>query len=576
MRRRRQGTTGDVASFALPVAPSAMHFSRAVYCGNHEFSSQGGMTDISENSGTQEPGTPEPGTQAPDRARRGGRAGKRQPGPASFEQPPYRRLKIPFAQTRVVSDDEMESIHLTSLRVLKEIGVDVLHDEARRMMKEHGADVREGSERVRFDADMLLELVGHAPAEFTLHARNPARHVRFGGDNLIFAQMGSAPNCSDLDRGRRSGNREDFRNLIKLAQVHNIIHATGGYPVEPTDIHPSVRHLECVRDLAVLTDKPFHAYSLGRERNIDAIEIARIARGVSEEQLLGEPSLYTIINTNSPLRLDIPMMEGIIQMSSRGQVVIVTPFTLAGAMAPVTVAGAVVQQNAEALAGIAFTQMVRKGAPVCYGGFTSNVDMKSGAPAFGTPEYMKAQLLGGQLARRYRVPYRTSNVCAANAVDAQAAYESVFSLWGAIQGGANFMLHSAGWLEGGLRCSYEKMILDIDLLQMVAEFLTPLELSEDALAVEAIRDVGPGGHFFGTKHTQDRYKTAFYAPIISDWRNFESWSEAGAPTAVEKANRLWKERLAAYEKPPIDPAFEEEIDAFVAKRKAEGGAPTDF
>ncbi len=246
--------------------------------------------------------------------------------------------------------------------------------------------------------------------------------------------------------------------------MHNILQMTGGYPVEPIDVHPSVRHLECVRDLAVLTDKPFHAYSLGKERNVDAIEIARIARGVSREQLLEEPSLFTIINTNSPLKLDVPMMEGIIQMSSMGQIVVVTPFTLSGAMAPVTVAGALVLQNAEALAGIAFTQMVRKGAPVGYGGFTSNVDMKSGAPAFGTPEYMKAQLVGGQLARRYKLPYRTSNTCAANTVDAQAAYESVFSIWGAVQGGGNFMMHGAGWLEGGLRCSYEKMILDIDLL----------------------------------------------------------------------------------------------------------------
>lgn len=517
-----------------------------------------------------------PTSASAERSRRGGRAGKRVSGGASFDQPPFRQLHIPYANTRIVSEDELESIHLASLRVLKEIGVDVLHDEARRIMKAHGADVQEGSERVRFDGDMLLELIAHTPSEFTVHARNPAHNLRFGGNNLIFAQMGSAPNCSDLDRGRRSGNQQDFRNFIKLAQIHNIIHATGGYPVEPTDIHPSIRHLECIRDLATLTDKVFHAYSLGRERNVDAIEIARIARGVSREQLMNEPSLYSIINTNSPLKLDVPMMEGIIQMSSMGQVIIVTPFTLAGAMAPVTIAGAVVQQNAEALAGIAFTQMVRKGAPVGYGGFTSNVDMKSGAPAFGTPEYMKAQLLGGQLARRYKIPYRTSNVCAANQVDAQAAYESVFSLWGAIQGGANFMLHSAGWLEGGLRCSYEKMMVDIDLLQMVAEFLTPIDLSEDALAIDAIRDVGPGGHFFGTPHTQARYKTAFYSPIISDWRNFETWAEAGSPTALERANRLWKERLAAYEQPAMDPAIREELDAFVAKRIAEGGAPTDF
>lgn len=511
-----------------------------------------------------------------DRHRRGGRAGKRAGGSAAFEQPPFRQLKTPYPPTKLISDDELESIHLASLRVLKEIGVDVLHDEARRMMKAHGADVQDGSLRVRFDADMIMELIAHCPPEFTLHARNPAHNVRFGGNNLVFAQMASAPNCSDVDRGRRPGNQQDYRNFLRLAQMHNILHATGGYPVEPIDIHPSIRHLECIRDLATLTDKVFHIYSLGRERNVDGIEITRIARGVSSEQLMNEPSVYTIINTNSPLKLDIPMMEGIIQMSSMGQVIIVTPFTLSGAMAPVTIAGALVQQNAEALAGLAFTQMVRKGAPVGYGGFTSNVDMKSGAPAFGTPEYMKAQLIGGQLARRYNIPYRTSNVCAANAVDAQAAYESVFSLWGAIQGGANFLLHGAGWLEGGLRCSYEKTILDIDLLQMVAEFLTPLDLSDDALAVEAIREVGPGGHFFGTPHTQSRYKTAFYAPIISDWRNFETWAEAGSPTALERANRIWKERLAAYEEPFMDPATREELDAFVEKRKAEGGAPTDF
>ena len=511
-----------------------------------------------------------------DRPRRGGRAGKRAGASGSFDQPAFKQYRIPFEPTRIVSDDELESIHLASLRVLKEIGLEVLHDEARAIMKRCGADVVEGETRVRFDGDMILEWVAHAPSQFTLHARNPAHNLTFGGNNIILAQMASAPNSSDTDNGRRPGNQVDFRNFLKLAQMHNVLQCTGGYPVEPIDIHPSIRHLECLRDLAVLTDKVFHIYSLGRERNLDGIEIARIARGVSREQLESEPSCFTIINTNSPLRLDIPMMEGIIQMASAGQAVVVTPFTLAGAMAPVTIAGAVVEQNAEALAGIAFAQMVRKGAPAGYGGFTSNVDMKSGAPAFGTPEYMKAQLLGGQLARRYDIPYRTSNTCAANTVDAQAAYESVFSLWGAIQGGGNFMMHGAGWLEGGLRCSYEKMILDIDLLQMVAEFLTPLDLSEDALAIEAIRDVGPGGHFFGTPHTQARYKNAFYAPVLSDWRNYESWMQAGAPTAIEKANRIWKERLAAYEEPYMDPAIREELNEFVNRRIAEGGAPTDF
>jgi trimethylamine--corrinoid protein Co-methyltransferase len=270
------------------------------------------------------------------------------------------------------------------------------------------------------------------------------------------------------------------------------------------------------------------------------------------------------------------MLQGIIEMSSRGQVVVMTPFTLAGAMAPVTIAGAVVQQNAEALCGIAFTQMVKRGAPVVYGGFTSNVDMKTGAPAFGTPEYMKAVIVGGQLARRYGIPYRTSNTNAANTLDAQAAYESAFSLWALTQGGGNFIMHSAGWTEGGLTASFEKFILDVDMLQMVAEFLTPLDVSQDALALDAVREVGPGGHFFGTAHTLARYETAFYSPILSDWRNFETWTDAGRPTTYDHANRVFKEKLATYERPPIDPAVEEELDAFVAKRKAEGGVATDF
>ncbi len=510
------------------------------------------------------------------RARRGGRAGKQNTAASRFEQPPFRQLKNPFKPVDIVSEDELESIHLASMEVLRDIGIEVLHNGARKIMKDAGADVRDGSQLVHFDPDLILETIATCPSEIKIHARNPNHNIVFGGDNICFAQVASAPNCSDTDKGRRPGNQQDFRNLVKLAQMHNIVHLTGGYPVEPVDIHPSVRHLHCLRDLVQMTDKVFHAYSLGRERNLDAFEIARIARGVTMEQLCEQPSLLSIINTNSPLKLDVTMMEGIIQMASHGQLVVVTPFTLAGAMAPVTMAGAVVQQNAEALAGIAFSQMVRKGAPAAYGGFTSNVDMKSGAPAFGTPEYMKAQLLGGQLARRYHIPYRTSNTCAANTVDAQAAYESVFSLWGCINSGGNFVKHAAGWLEGGLTSSYEKFILDIDLLQMIAEFMTPLDLSRDALGIDAMRDAGPGGHFFGTAHTQSRYKTAFYSPILSDWRNFETWAEMGSPTAIDKANRVWKERLASYEKPPLDPAINEELNDFVERRIAEGGAPTDF
>ena len=304
--------------------------------------------------------------------------------------------------------------------------------------------------------------------------------------------------------------------------------------------------------------------------------MCRIARGIDRAQLEREPSLMTVINTSSPLRLDSPMAAGIIEMANAGQIVVLTPFTLAGAMAPVTVAGAVAQQNAEALLGIALAQIVRPGAPVIYGGFTSNVDMKSGAPAFGTPEYMKSVILGGQLARRYRLPYRTSNTTAANSVDGQAMYKSVFSLWAVVMGRGNLIKHAAGWLEGGLCSSFEKLVIDVDTLQMVASFLEPLAVDQDSLALDAVREVGPGGHFFGCAHTQERYRTAFYAPIVSDWRNFESWREAGSPDAARHAHRIYKEILTAYEPPQMEPAVKEELDAFVERRIHEGGAPSEF
>ncbi|TCL74628.1 trimethylamine methyltransferase family protein [Rhizobium sp. BK251] len=527
------------------------------------------MTDATKS--LHETDTSEP---LPERRRRsGGRSAERVRKSGTSK---YLNIVNNLARTELLSPEALEDIHNASLTILEEIGMDIILPEARERMKAAGADVTPGTERVRFDRAMITELISTVPSTFTLHARNPQRNVQIGGRNLVFAQVASAPFVSDREGGRRAGNQEDFRKLIKLAQSYDVIHMTGGYPVEPIDIHASVRHLDCLSDIVKLTDKAFHCYSLGQQRNLDALEIARIGRGISMEQMEAEPSLFTVINSSSPLRLDGPMLQGIIEMSSRNQVVIMTPFTLAGAMAPVTIAGALVQQNAEALCGIAFTQMVRKGAPVMYGGFTSNVDMKTGAPAFGTPEYMKAVVAGGQLARRYGFPYRTSNTNASNTIDAQSAYESALSLWALTQGGGNFVLHSAGWTEGGLTASFEKFILDVDMLQMVAEFLTPLDVSQDALALDAVRDVGPGGHYFGTQHTLDRYETAFYSPILSDWRNFETWTEAGRPTTYDHANRIFKETLNRYESPPLDPAIREELDAFVARRKAEGGVATDF
>lgn len=506
------------------------------------------------------------------------RRGRRQaaPGAAGFAQKPFRQPVRRWPPVELISADELETLHEASLRVLAEVGMEVLDNQARQIMRAAGALVRAGERRVRFDPDLIMAKVATIPASFTLHARNPAHNVQLGGDRLVFNLMGSAPNCADADTGRRPGTQADFRNFLKLGQMHNILHVTGGYPVEPLDVHPRVRHLACVHDFVTLTDKAYGIYTLGNDRTRDALEMTRIAHGLSVDAFRHQPSVFTIINTNSPLTLDIPMAQGIIDMAAMGQPVVITPFTLAGAMAPITLAGALVQQNAEALVGLALSQMVNPGAPAVYGGFTSNVDMKSGAPAFGTPEYVKAQHVGGQLARRYNVPYRSSNVCAANTVDAQAAYESVLSLWGAVNGGAHMFKHGAGWMEGGLCCSYEKIMLDIDLLQMVDALLEPLAFDVDALAEAAIRDVGPGGHFFGADHTQARYRDAFYAPILSDWRNYETWREAGAPTAMVKANRVWQERLAQYAPPPLDDAIAEALADFVARREAEGGAATDF
>ncbi len=498
------------------------------------------------------------------------RRGRQRRKVAAMTQLPRRALRNPYAPIEVLSADQIEAIHDTSMQVLEEIGMDILHPEAREILGRAGAEVEAGTQRVRFDRGLIEEAVGHAPPEFTLHARNPAHHLTIGGNHINFATVGSAVNASDLAGGRRDGNYDDFCDLIRLAQAFNVVHLIGGYPVEPIDLPPETRHLDATLAFVTLSDKPYHGYSLGRRRICDVIEMTRIARGIDADRLAREPSLFSVINTSSPLRLDIPMIEGIIEMAQRNQPLVITPFTLSGAMSPVTLAGALAQQNAEALSTIALVQIVNPGAPVVYGGFTSNVDMKSGAPAFGTPEYTRAAFAGGQLARRYGLPYRSSNANAANLVDAQAAYESEMSLWGAVMGHASIVLHGAGWMEGGLTASFEKFVLDVELLQMMAETLRPIEVNEATLGLDAIREVEPGGHFFGAAHTLERYETAFYTPLISDWRNYETWEESGAETATQRAHKIYKRVLAEFEPPPLDPAIQEELEAYVARRKEEG------
>ena len=506
-----------------------------------------------------------------DRSERGQTRGPRLP-----EQRPFRQPQMRLNHTHVLSDDEVESIHDASLTILERIGMEFMCPESRTIMREAGADVDENNHRVRFPRELVERAITTAPAEFTLHSWNPAKNVRVGGRWMVFGTVASAPNYVDRAGVRKTGDREGFTDLLKLAQSLDSVHYIAGYPVEPVDVHGSIRHLEASWDILTLTDKGLHCYSLGRQRNRDCIEMVRIARGVDMATIDREPSVITVVNTNSPLRLDVPMAQGMIEFALHNQPVVVTPFTLAGAMAPITLAGAVAQQNAEALAGIALMQLVNPGCPVMYGGFTSNVDMQSGAPAFGTPEYVRTAMIGGQMARRYGVPYRSSNVCAANALDAQASYESVFSLWGAIMGGVNFLMHGAGWMEGGLHASLDKMLLDADLLHMVSAMLDPVVVDDDTLAIQTIEDVGPGGHFFGTAQTQERFRDAFYRPLLSDWRNYETWVDAGRPTADQKAHGLVDQYLAAYQPPAMDPDVKAELRAFVDRRVAEGGVPVDY
>ena len=504
------------------------------------------------------------------RSRNRARAGR---GGGGLRQLPWRQVRNPYPPMAILSDDQIEAIHLSSLKVLEEIGMDFLNEDARRLLKERGADVDPSSVRVRFDRGLILESIRTVPPSFTLPARNPAHDLHIGDNVINIATVGSAPYVSDIEGGRRDGNFADFNDLLRLAQSCNMVHMNGGYPVEPIDLPPESRHLDCLHSFLTLTDKIPYVYSLGHQRTGDGLDMLCLAHGRTREQMLDRPAIFSVVNTSSPLRVDRPMLDGIMTLSAAGQVIVVTPFTLSGAMSPVTVPGAIVQQNAEALATIAFTQMVRPGAPVMYGGFTSNVDMRSGAPAFGTPEYARAVLVGGQLARRYRIPYRSSNVNASNWPDEQSVYESMMSIWPVTLAHTNLILHGCGWLEGGLCASFEKFMLDVEMFQHMAEFLVPLTIDDDTMGLDAMREVGPGGHFFGAAHTMARYETAFYEPMLSDWRNYKAWEEAGSVTATRRAHALYKRVLADYEPPPIDPATKDALDDFVARRKREIHGP---
>jgi trimethylamine---corrinoid protein Co-methyltransferase len=511
------------------------------------------------------------------RRRSGGRGGNaRRSDSFRLDQMPWCVPVNTDRPTEPLPAEGVEAIHRAALHILSEIGVEFLNDEALVLFRQAGCSV--DGQNVRMDADFVEAMLARAPGAFTITPRNPERAVRIGDGHLAFVNVSSPPASWDMIRGKRPGDFQTFREFLMLTQAFNCIHIAGGYPVEPVDIHPSIRHLDCIAEKLILTDKVVHAYSLGRERVEDAMEMVRLAAGLSHAEFDAAPHMYTNINSVSPLRHDFPMIDGALRLARRGQPVVVTPFTLAGAMAPVTLAGAVAQSIAESLCAIALIQYAAPGAPVAIGTFTSNVDMRSGAPAFGTPEYMRATQMTGQLARRYGLPLRSSGVCTANIPDAQAMWETCNSLWAAVQSGSNLVYHAAGWLEGGLIASPEKFVMDCEVLQMIQRYCQPVlsETTAGALALDAIREVGAGGHFFGVQHTRERYETAFHAPFVSDWRNYEAWERDGATDTIRRAHGIYRNIVETFAPPPMADDRREALLDFVARRRAEGGAPTDF
>jgi trimethylamine--corrinoid protein Co-methyltransferase len=505
-----------------------------------------------------------------NRRRPGGRG--RRVGSERIHQLPWQEVINPYTPMAVLSADQLEAIHLTSLRILEELGMEVMSPRALAVLAAAGAAVEPATNTVRLDRGLVAARLKSAPASFVLTPRDAARRVILGENHVNFGLVAGPPNVHDCERGRRAGNYQDYCDFIRLAQHFNAIHLIGNQVCAPIELPANSRHLDTYRANLLYSDRVFHCTAIGAARALDGIRMMAIARGLTLAQMAQSPGVITIISVNSPRRFDAAMCDGLMAMAEHGQAVVITPFTLMGAMAPVSLAAALAQQNAEALFGIVLAQSVRPGTPVMYGAFTSNVDMRSGAPAFGTPENAKANVASGQLARRYRLPYRTSNASASNAADAQGVYETEMSLWGAILGHGNLIYHAAGWQEGGLTASFEKLVLDVEMLQMMIEFLKPIVVDDDELGFEAIRAVPTGGHFFGEPHTMARYEHAFYRPLVSNWQNYENWQLGGGQTATQRATALWKRALSEYEQPPLDPARREALDAYVETRRIEIGS----
>ncbi len=465
----------------------------------------------------------------------------------------------------ILDIEAVELIEYNAETVLEEIGVDFVDcPDAIELWRNAGADI--DGERVRIPRGLARKLCATAPSTITQHARNPERNVEIGGKSLVLAPVYGPPFVRDQDGGRRYGTIDDFQKFVKLGYMSKYLHHSGGTVCEPTDIAVNKRHLDMLYAHMTLSDKPFMGSVTAPERAQDSVDMAKILFG---DKFVDDNAVMTsLININSPLTFD-PIMIGALDVYAKAnQTCIISPFIVGGAMAPVSVAGTLTQLLAEVLAGIAYSQLVRPGAPVIFGAFVTSIDMNSGAPTFGTPEASKILYGAGQLARRLNLPFRSGGgLCGAKLPDAQAAYETANTLNAALLGGVNFMLHSCGWLEGGLVSSFEKFVMDADQLGVLHSIANGVDISENGQALDAIREVQPGGHYLGCQHTQDNFKDAFWRSDVLDYKPFEQWSEEGSRDAATLANLKVKKMLGDYQKPTIDPAIDEALCEFVQHRK---------
>jgi trimethylamine---corrinoid protein Co-methyltransferase len=477
-------------------------------------------------------------------------------------QQPLHRLPV----YEILNEEGLDLINETSLQILSEVGIDFYDEEARSILKEHGADVR--GETVRFDHALIETYLARAPGQFTQLARNPDNNLQIGGESLTFAPVYGPPFVLDLDQGRREARLVDFDNFVKLAYLSPYIHHSGGTVVEPCDLPVDSRHLDMLYSHIKYSDKAFMGSVTSPENAADSVALAEILFGRAE--IRETPALISLININSPRQFDKGMLQALTVYARARQAIIITPFILSGAVAPVSIAGTLIQQNAEALAGLAYTQMVEPGTPVVYGSFMTNIDLQSGAPVFGSPESQLAIFASAQLARRYNLPFRSGGMFSSSKIpDAQSAYESVMVMLPAVLARANFILHAAGWLENGLIAGYEKFMLDCEILGMAHKFLQGIDLSDDSLALESLRSVPPGGHHLGTDHTMQHFRDGFYRADLFDYAPDDDWKLAGGKDAWERANAKFKESLHTYQAPPLDPSLDEALQDYMKRRKLE-------